>query len=120
MKNKPTIKNSATDWARIDAMRDEDIDFSDSPELTPDLVAQAVVRRGLQPRPKKVQLTLRLEEDVLAWFRGRGRGYQTQINDLLRAYMEAHAQEGSSQSVKQRPANRRRTSIGARPEGTRG
>jgi uncharacterized protein (DUF4415 family) len=109
MKNKRIIKNSATDWARIDAMRDEDIDLSDSPELTPEMFAKAVVRRGVQHRPKKVQLTLRLEEDVLAWFRARGRGYQTQINDLLRAYMEAHEQESSSQPK----ANRRRTSIAA-------
>ena len=92
-------------------MRDEDIDFSDSPELTPEMFAKAVVRRGLQHRPKKVQLTLRLEEDVLTWFRARGRGYQTQINDLLRAYMEAHERDSLSQPIKQPKANRRRTSI---------
>ena len=97
MKNKHTTKQSATDWVRIDAMRNEDIDLSDSPELTPAMFAKAVVRRGMRPRPKKVQLTLRLEEDVLAWFRARGRGYQTQINDLLRAYMEAHDQQDTSQ-----------------------
>ena len=113
MKNKHTIENSATDWARIDAMRDEDIDFSDSPELTPEMFAKAVVRHRIQHRPKKVQLTLRLEEDVLAWFRARGRGYQTQINDLLRAYMEAYEQESTSQPVEQRKPSRRRTSIGA-------
>ncbi len=113
MKNTRTIENSATDWTRIDAMRDEDIDFSDSPELTPEMFARAIVRRGVQRRPKKVQLTLRLEEDVLAWFRARGRGYQTQINDLLRAYMEAHEQENPSQPPTQPKAKRRQTSIAA-------
>lgn len=71
-------------------MTDKDIDLSDSPELTPGMFAQAVVRRGLKPaKPCKVQLTVRVDSDVLDWYRSRGRGYQTQINALLRAYMEA-------------------------------
>lgn len=103
MKNKATINNSATDWERIDAMRDEEIDLSDSPELTPEMFATAVVRRGLQPRPKRIQFTLRVEEDVLAWFRAQGAGYQTQMNNLLRAYMEAQKQQGTIQAVIERP-----------------
>ena len=57
-----------TDWARIRAMRNIDIDFSD----------------------RKTQLTLRVDRDVVEWFKGQGRGYQTRINALLRAYKEAH------------------------------
>ena len=71
-------------------MQDKDIDLSDSPELTPELFARAIVRRGLQPVPRKSQLTLRLDQDVLEWFRKQWQGYQTQINALLRAYMNAH------------------------------
>ncbi len=93
MKNEATSNKSETDWARIDAMRDEDIDLSDSPEVTPEMFARAVVRRGLKPAPKKVQLTLRVDNDVVDWFREQGRGYQTQINALLRAYMEAKQTE---------------------------
>jgi uncharacterized protein (DUF4415 family) len=75
-------------------MTDKDIDLSDVPELTPDLFARAVVRRGLkQIKPRKVQLTVRVDQDVLDWYRSRGRGYQTQINALLRAYMEAYKAE---------------------------
>lgn len=70
-------------------MTDGEIDLSDSPELTPEMFARAIVRRGLKPAPHKAQLTLRLDRDVLEWFRKQGRGYQTQINALLRAYMEA-------------------------------
>ena len=103
MKNEPTLTNSATDWERIDAMRDEDIDLSDSPELTPEMFAKAAVRSGLKPRPKKVQFTFRLEEDVLAWFRAQGAGYQTQMNNLLRAYMEAQKQQGKLPSVVEMP-----------------
>lgn len=68
-------------------MRDEDIDTSDSPEWTPEMFARAVVRVGFKPLPPKQQITLRLDADVLEWFRGLGMGYQTQINALLRAYM---------------------------------
>jgi uncharacterized protein (DUF4415 family) len=90
MRKSATSRKSLTDWARVDAMTDEDIDLSDSPEVSPEMFARAVLRGGLKPVPKKVQLTLRVDSDVLDWFKARGRGYQTQINALLRAYMEAH------------------------------
>ena len=79
-----------TDWERLDALQDEDIDLSEVPELTPEMFAKAVVERGLKPTSNKQQLTIRLDNDVLEWFRAQGRGYQTKINALLRAYMEAH------------------------------
>ena len=88
--NKASIsRDSLTDWRRVDALGDEDIDLSDAPEITPEMFAKAVVRRGLQPPPIKQQITIRLDYDVLKWFREQGEGYQTRINSLLRAYMEA-------------------------------
>lgn len=90
MNNEPTLNKSQTDGQRLDAMSDEDIDLSDCPEITPELFAKATVKRGL-PNPKtRTQVTLRIDSDVLEWFKSQGRGYQTQINTLLRAYMEAH------------------------------
>ena len=74
-------------------MQESDIDLADVPELAPEMFARAIVRRGLKPVARKSQLTLRLDQDVLEWFRKQGRGYQTQINTLLRAYMEAHKRE---------------------------
>jgi uncharacterized protein (DUF4415 family) len=71
-------------------MRDEDIDFSDIPEVPPEMFARGIVRRGLKPVPRKDQLTLRIDSDVVAWYRKLGAGYQTKINALLRAYMEEH------------------------------
>jgi uncharacterized protein (DUF4415 family) len=85
---KNTKKLSKTDWKRIDAMRDEDIDFSDAPELGPDFFANAI----LWPGPKK-QITLRLDPDVLTFFRKHGRGYQTTMNAVLRKYMEAQKRQ---------------------------
>jgi len=52
--------------------------------------ARAVVRRGLKPVLRKQQLTIRVDRDVLEWYRSQGPGYQTRINALLRAYMQEH------------------------------
>lgn len=70
-------------------MEDADIDLSEHPEMTPEQFARAVLHQGLPVAPPKTQVTLRIDSDVLAWFRGQGKGYQTRINALLRAYMEA-------------------------------
>ncbi|MBE9049343.1 BrnA antitoxin family protein [Nostocales cyanobacterium LEGE 11386] len=90
MNSEPTSSNSQTDLQRLDAMTDKDIDLSDCPEVTPEMFAKAVVRRGLPVVRNKTQVTLRIDSDVLEWFKSEGRGYQTKINQLLRAYMEAH------------------------------
>ena len=76
-------------------MKDHQIDFSDAPEQTPEMFARAVVRRGLKPLPRKQQLTLRLDSDVLRWYKEQGPGYQTRINALLRAYMEEHRRKSA-------------------------
>ena len=90
MKKAATSKKSRTDWKLVDALKDEDIDLSDVPEVSPEMFARAIVRRGLKPAARKAQLTLRVDSDVLDWFRRQGQGYQTKINALLRAYMDAH------------------------------
>ena len=71
-------------------LKESDIDLSDIPEVSPEMFARAIVRRGLKPVARKAQLTLRVDSDVLDWFRRQGQGYQTKINALLRAYMDAH------------------------------
>jgi uncharacterized protein (DUF4415 family) len=90
MKKSRTSSKSQTNWARLDALKEKDIDLTDTPEITPQMFAKAVVRRGLKPVPPKAQVTLRVDSDVLEWFKEQGQGYQTRINALLRAYMDAH------------------------------
>jgi len=84
MKKKRSKKRSGTDWARIDALKDKDIDYSDIPKLGSEFFAEAV----RWPGPKK-QITIRLDPDVLAFFRKRSRRYQTAINSVLRRFVEA-------------------------------
>jgi uncharacterized protein (DUF4415 family) len=90
MKKSTITEKSKTDWKRVDAMTDEGIDLSDVPEISTEMFARAVVRRGLKPVLRKAQITLRVDSDVLEWYKKQGSGYQTKINALLRAYMEAH------------------------------
>jgi uncharacterized protein (DUF4415 family) len=71
-------------------MRDGEIDFSNVPEIPPEEFARALVRKGLQPVLRKAQITLRIDADVLEWFRERGAGYQSRMNAVLRAYKQAH------------------------------
>lgn len=90
MNSKTTTQVSQTDWEAIDAMQDDDIDFSDLPEISPEKFANAIIRKGLEPTPTKTQITLRIDTDVLDWFKAQGKGYQTNINNLLKAYAKAH------------------------------
>ena len=76
-------KKSRTDWAKIKAMKDRDIDFSDASKLDDDFFAEAKLWPG-----KKKQITIRLDPDVLDYFKTKGRGYQSSINATLRRYME--------------------------------
>ena len=79
-----TKRRSRTDWKRVDALRDSEVDFSDVPELGPEFFSNAIRWPG-----KKKQITLRIDPDVLAFFRNHGKGYQTTINAVLRRYVES-------------------------------
>lgn len=82
-----TMKTSSkTDWERLAKMEDEDIDTSEIPELDDTFFQNAELRV-----PVKKPVTLRLDADVLEWFKAGGKGYQTRINQLLRKYMESQA-----------------------------
>ncbi len=96
--NKKSISHkSRTDLAMVDKLKDKDIDFSDCPEITPEMFAKSIVRKGFKPVSRKAQLTLRMDVDVLEWFKKQGKGYQTRMNALLRAYMlERKSHEKSS------------------------
>jgi uncharacterized protein (DUF4415 family) len=84
---KPTIKKrSRTNWAKIAALKDSEIDFSDIPELGRAFFMRAVLRL---PEPKTA-VTVRLDRQILNWFKAKRPGYQTRINALHRAYVEAH------------------------------
>ena len=86
--------------AELEALKaapDSAIDYSDIPELPESFWKNAT--RNPYYRPIKQQLTLRLDTDVVAWFKRRakeGRGYQTGINRALREYIERHKEKAGS------------------------
>jgi uncharacterized protein (DUF4415 family) len=79
-----------TDYAALDAMTDEDIAkaVAEDPDAAP-LDIDWTKARLVLPAGKE-SVTLRVDKDVLDWFRKQGKGYQTRINAVLRAYKEAH------------------------------
>lgn len=80
-------KEQKRNIAAIAAMKDEDIDFSDIPEV----VDWSAAEVGKFYRPPKKPITIRLDADVLEWLKGYGRGYQTRVNLLLRHAMASSA-----------------------------
>jgi uncharacterized protein (DUF4415 family) len=74
-----------TDWARVKAMKDKDIVIDeDAPEPTAEQWAKAIVT---DRRPPKKNITLRIDPEIIDWFKARGKGYQTRMNAVLRAYI---------------------------------
>lgn len=69
----------------LDSRPDSEIDFSDIPPLDEAFWANAV--RNPFYRPVKKQTSMRIDSDVLAWLRSKGRGYQTRVNEILREAM---------------------------------
>lgn len=78
-------KSIRSDLARVDRLKDAEIDYSDIPPLDKSFFTKATEAWP----PAKQQLTIRLDADVLNWLRANGRGYQTRINRILRAAMES-------------------------------
>ena len=90
--SKPLTPRQRAELKSLAALPDDAIDTSDAPEL----VDWSAAKRGLFYRPVKQQLTLRLDADVVAWFKGHttsGEGYQTRINRALREYVQEQARE---------------------------
>jgi uncharacterized protein (DUF4415 family) len=85
-------KQQKLEIAAIAAKRDEDIDLSDMPEV----VDWSRAEIGKFYRPPKKSVTMRLDEDVLEWLKGFGKGYQTRANLLLRHAMASAAGQKST------------------------
>lgn len=88
-KRKSTSMKSKTDWTRLESKDAEPAVVEDHPEADVRRIARGIVRRGLQPLPPKSSISLRLDQDVLEWFKAQGAGYQTRINSVLRAFRDA-------------------------------
>jgi uncharacterized protein (DUF4415 family) len=83
--SEPLSPKLAAEIAALEASTDE-IDTSDMPEVKD----WSQAKRGLLYRPVKQLMSLRIDADVVDWFKRQGDGYQTRMNAALRAYVDAH------------------------------
>ncbi|MBS0446477.1 MAG: BrnA antitoxin family protein [Proteobacteria bacterium] len=79
---------SRTDWARLGST-EAAAPTAEHPEADVRHIVRGMVRRGLEPLPSKASISLRVDQDVLEWFKQQGPGYQTRINAVLRAFRDA-------------------------------
>jgi uncharacterized protein (DUF4415 family) len=90
--SKRLTSEQLAELAALAALPDDAIDTSDAPEL----LDWSGAKRGLFYRPLKQQLTLRVDADLIAWFKARAtskEGYQTRINRALREYVQGQARK---------------------------
>jgi uncharacterized protein (DUF4415 family) len=79
-----------TNWAKLRRLPEKAIRYTKSaPRTKPEDWADAIAHRGLPLPTRKEQIALRVDAEVLAWFRAQGPGWQTRMNEVLKAYQKA-------------------------------
>ena len=91
MSNKDLSNTSRTNWAALEAMDDEGIDYSDIPPLTEEFFEKATLRIPASQAQQLVQI----EPDVLKWFQAQGGEYKALINSVLRLYIESRSEQSA-------------------------
>jgi uncharacterized protein (DUF4415 family) len=86
---RPLTERQRRELQRLAKLPDSRIDFSDAPERT---TRASGIEVGRFYRPIKQLVSLRVDAEVLAWFRGRGKKYQTYMNEVLRREMQTNSQ----------------------------
>lgn len=80
-------RTSITDWGKVDKISDNEINYSEIPELDKRFWKEAKL---VMPE-NKTKVTIRLDNEVIDWFKSHGKGYQTKINAVLKSYIEAQS-----------------------------
>lgn len=95
-----------TDWARVDALTDEDIDaaIASDRDAAPIVDKEWFEGATLELPERKQAVSLRVDADVLRWYKEKGPGYQSRMNAVLRQYAQAHGALPAGRSVRARPA----------------
>ena len=100
------LEKDRTDWKRIHALTDAEIaaairDDPDTFEPEPEWFESALI---LRPALPKDRVTIRLDADMLSWFKTQGKGYQTRMNGVLRAYYEAQKKKETRKTEDTEPS----------------
>jgi uncharacterized protein (DUF4415 family) len=86
---KSTSMKFKTDWVRVKAGVGDVKPTPEHPEADVKHIVRGLVRKGLKSLPSKASISLRVDQDVLEWFKAQGAGYQARINTVLRAFRDA-------------------------------
>jgi uncharacterized protein (DUF4415 family) len=90
------MKNtSETNWAKLDAMTESEIDTSDIPPLTEEFFNKSRWWKPVTP----VNVLIQVDPQTLAWFQAQGDDYEKEMAEVLRIYAEAHQTKKSMQEV---------------------
>ena len=92
MSENSTNNTSRTNWAKVDALTDEQIDTSDIPALSEEFFARAKWRTPSAP----VTVMVRVAPEVLAWYQAQGEDYEQRMAAALRLYAEAHREAATT------------------------
>ncbi len=90
-KSAEQLRPGGTDWEALEKLTDEEIDaaIAADPDAAPELDDEWF-RNAVLDVPAKVAMSIRVDDDVMGWFRLQGKGWQTRMNAVLRAYAKAH------------------------------
>jgi len=96
---------SRTDWERVTGLADEEIEAAVASDPDAELLGAEWFRaaRLVIPTGEKEQISIRLDDEVLDFFRSQGRGYQTRINDVLRAYVLTQRLKEQRETLDEKP-----------------
>ena len=89
-------RHGKTDWARVDAMTDQEIENAVKSDLdAAPIIDKEWFRTAKLVLPeRKVPISLRMDREVVEWFKAHGRQYQSRMNAVLKAYVQAHTKAG--------------------------
>jgi uncharacterized protein (DUF4415 family) len=89
-------RRGKTNWARVDALSDRQIEkaIRSDPDAAPLLDRKWFAKATVVVPEPKVPISLRVDREVVDWFKSRGARYQSRMNAVLQAYMEAHRKAG--------------------------
>ena len=92
----PSSRRGRSDWARVDAMSDREIEEAAKADLdaAPILDKEWFRTAKLVLPERKVPISLRMDREVVEWFKAQGRRYQSRMNAVLKAYVQAHRKAG--------------------------
>ena len=89
-------RRGKTDWSRVDALTDRQIEKAvrSDPDAAPILDKKWFAKATLVMPEPKVPISLRIDREVVDWFKAHGKRYQSRMNAVLKAYMQAHRKAG--------------------------